>query len=176
MILDKYKANRAILRTGDIILFRGSDLIDKVIQLADHAYYNHVGIIWKVGERFLICDATAGRGINIDWLSTRMKQEEDFCIIRVDKIQAKIDWAVSKALLLSDESWGYNYLFIIQIAIKKLIGIDFKGLSDKKALICSMFVREYFKWLKIEEYNTDTLCSPQDILRYKPENIRYIVK
>ena len=176
MILDKYKANRAILRTGDIILFRGSDLIDKVIQLADHAYYNHVGIIWKVGERFLICDATAGRGINIDWLSTRMGQEIDFSILRINKMQPKIDWALDKALLLSNEHFGYNYLFILQIAIRNLIGVDLKWLSNKKAYICSMFVREYFKWLKIENYDTDTLCTPQDILRYKTEDIRYIVK
>lgn len=175
-IIEKYNANRQFLKNGDIILFRGDDTIDHLIQLFDESYFNHIGIVWKCDDRFLICDATAGRGINIDWLSTRMKQEVDFCTLRVDKMQVFIDNGVSKALLLSDENWGYNYKFILQIAIKKLTGIDFKGLSNKNAMICSMFVKEYVQWLGIEEYKTDNLCTPQDFIRKMTNNLFRVIK
>ena len=94
----KYKAYRLFIKNGDIILFRGSDLIDKAIQFADKAYFNHIGIVWKVGDRYLICDATGGRGVNIDFLSTRMKQEVDFEVIRVKTDDLAIKIALGNAL------------------------------------------------------------------------------
>lgn len=170
-ILDKYKAARPILRTGDIILFRGTDLIDKAIQMADKAYFNHIGIIWQAEERFLICDATGGRGVNIDFLSTRMKQETDFCVLRVMKPTFKIEWALQKALLLGDEGYGYNYLFILQIALKNLFGWDFKRLSNKNSFICSKFVQYYTDLLDIEEYRNLPLATPQDYIRKIGPNV-----
>ncbi len=176
----KYAINRHLLANGDIILWRGNDLIDKVIQIADKAYFNHIGIVWKVGERFLTVDATGGRGVNIDFLSTRVRQEVDFSVLRAvsftkDTAQSKIDWALSKALLLGNEGYGYDYLFILQILIKNITGKDFRDLSDKKAYICSKFVQYYTTLLCLKEYSRENLITPQDYIRKATDNITTII-
>ena len=172
----KYKAYRLFIKNGDIILFRGSDLIDKAIQFADKAYFNHIGIVWKVGDRYLICDATGGRGVNIDFLSTRMKQEVDFEVIRVKTDDLAIKIALGNALKLGDEGYGYNYLFILQIALKNLLHIDFVKLSNKKAYICSKFVQYYTDQLVLKEYSSDVLITPQDYVRKRSNNIKIVIK
>ena len=171
----KYTINRHLLANGDIILWRGNDVIDRAIQIADKAYFNHVGIVWKVGDRYLTVDATGGRGVNIDFLSTRVRQEVDFSVLRANCHQFKIDNALGNALSLGNDGYGYDYLFILQILIKNITGIDFRNLSDKKAYICSKFVQYYTKLLYLNEYNMDKLITPQDYVRKANKNIITII-
>lgn len=165
----KYIIDRELINNGDLALFRGDDMVDKAIQVIDKAYYSHVGMVWKANNRYLICDATAGRGVNIDFLSTRIRQEVDFRILRVDTLQKSIDFAVDKALKMGDEHYGYNYAYIVELAIKKVFNLNV-NISEHHAFICSIFMKKYVRMLGMKE----NFITPEDYIRI-PNSLKTII-
>src|ERR1051326_7184060 len=114
-IQEKYEMARPTLKNGDIVLFRGKYLLAKLIQFFDSAYYNHAGIVLKVEERFLILDSCR-TGVKPDFLSERMNQYADFCILSPVRTDAEINFALDKALERGDGRIKYDFIMLFRIA------------------------------------------------------------
>lgn len=175
-IQEKYNSIESDLKHGDIILYRGSALISKAIEWTTHSYFSHSGIIFKSDTHLMTVDSTS-RGVNIDFLTTRIDEEVDFCVLRpITKTDAEIKEALDAALNIGNEDYKYNYWMILQIFLKDTTGIDFIHLTSQHAYICSMFVQQYTDFLNIPEYKSVDLIVPQDyITKLNPTNIKVVV-
>lgn len=164
---EKYDKVRSEIKNGDIILYRGTSTLAKLIQYFDKAYYNHVGVVWKLGDcdRLLTLDMWS-EGLDLIPLSRRMDGYKDFCIIRPNVSEKKIQSTINELL----QNWDgreikYDYLLLFRIALIKKTGIDITGLSKSKKFICSEFIQQYTNTLGLENYKDIKLITPQDFKR-----------
>lgn len=174
-IEEKYNMVRSFLRNGDIILFHGTKLLAKTIQYLDNCYYNHIGIIVESNGRLLIIDSNAG-GVDPDFLSHRIKEYSDFCIIKpIAWSQEIIDNAVSSVIEKAETLIKYDFKLLFRIALYRKFGKEVvKNNQDKD--VCSEFVRRYLRF-----YSPVAACyespklpyefiTPFDYLLYADEN------
>lgn len=173
-IKEKYKQTRSIIKNGDIILFRGNNILSKIIQKCDHnAYYNHSGIVFKKFGRLFILDSNQ-HGVHPDFLSARMEKYIDFFIISPKYAEKDINEALSNLFKQSEDGIKYDFSLLLKIAIyRKLFKVNkFKKDNYKNKDICSEFVRRYLKILGITSYDylKTEWITPQDILRYYDKN------
>lgn len=162
-IQDKYATARASLKNGDIILFRSSTILGKLIQFFDKSYYNHIGVIWISDGRLFIIDSLSA-GVHPDFLSNRMSEYTDFGIVRLNRTAAEIEINMGQII---DKCPGtkYNFARIFQIAIYKKLGWDIKKLDGNGRNICSQFVQRYTDLFPIKCYLSDNLITPQAFIR-----------
>ncbi len=163
-----------LLKSGDIVLFRGTSLLSRSIQYFDKAYYNHIGIIDKHRNDFIIIDSNA-QGVKPDWLSLRLGEYIDACVIRPIRPQHELDWAIEDVSRKAAKGIKYDYALLPRIAISRKFGVEVKRLGSDKRDICSEFVKRYTSVLGIECYNKEGWITPQDFLRYlNPNEIEII--
>ena len=165
-IKEKYNQARPYISNGDVVLFRGKHLLAKLIQYFDSAYYNHVGVIFKVGERLMIIDSNR-KGVKPDFLSDRINGYVDFCMLSPKKNEAEINTAIDKALERGDNGTKYDFFLLPRIAIIKKLKIDFSGLGSEKRDICSEFTRFYTNALNLNCYKDIPFITPQDFIRHR---------
>ncbi len=165
-IQDKYATARPYITNGTPICFHSDKILGKLIQYFDGAYYNHVGIAWIANGRLFILDSNSP-GVEPQFLSTRMNDYSDFCILPLknspELIQSKLDLIMDKSQL----GIKYNYLRLLQIAIYKKLNWDIKKLDGgNNRAICSQFVQQYTNLFPINCYSKCMLMTPQDFVRF----------
>lgn len=105
------------IRTGDVLLFRGTGLISRVIQFWTRSVYSHVGIILWVSippvSRLSVIEATWPWGIRIYPL--------DYYLEQCQRRKVLVDWYVLKNSVDNQkfvgyllEQWGKHYASIWQ--------------------------------------------------------------
>ena len=173
---EKYDELRSKIKNGDLILYRGSSFLSRSIQYFDDAYYNHIGVVWKLGDsdRLLTLDMWA-EGLDLIPLSRRMDGYTDFCILRPKTTQKVIKHTIDELL----KEWDgldvkYDYWLLLRIALIKKTGIDITGLGKSKKFVCSEFAQEYVNKLGFDTYSDIKLITPQDFIRYIDENFDLI--
>lgn len=67
-----YPQNRASIRSGDLLAWRGKSLIGRIIRHWTGESWSHVGIAWVIGGRVLVLEAREGRGVVVSPLSRRL--------------------------------------------------------------------------------------------------------
>ena len=163
---EKYTEARPNLKNGDIILYSGNSLMAKSIKYFDHAYYNHIGVVWNAYERMLTMDMWS-KGLTVTPLSNRINGYRDFCILRPKNINPfAIEAALSSGLDLWEGNTKYDYTLLLRIAVIKKTGIDITGLGRKGRFICSEFVQNYCSNLGIHTFDEIELITPEDFIRY----------
>jgi hypothetical protein len=172
-ILVKYNDNKYTLKHGDIILYHGTGLLAKAIQWTDKCYYNHIGIIIKLGGKLFTLDMWYSGILNgklvICPLSERIKDFEEFCILRPKFTSSEIERSVNIALDYLDYGVEYDRLKLIKVLFKKKLGITIKKEKEKK-FICSEFVQKYTNSLDNKTYSKLKDITPSDFLRYIDNN------
>lgn len=175
----KYLENRDLIQNGDLILYRGSSTMAKAIQYLDKAYYNHIGVVWKVEDpeskeyRILTLDMWS-KGLVVVPLSERMSGYDDFCILRPKVTQDKIEAAIFDGLRLWEGKLGYDYSLIFRVALIKKFGIDVTSLGKTDRYICSEFAQAYCKNFT-NTYNNINLITPEDFRRYIDSNFEIML-
>ena len=170
-IPQKYLDHRSEIQNGDIILYRGSSTLAKLIEYFDNAYYNQIGVVWKVVDpdtneyRLLTMDMWTN-GLVVIPLSERMRGYKDFCIIRPMVKQDIIESAIFNSLKQWEGKVGYDFTLLLRIAIIKKTGIDITGLGKSNKYICSEFIQNYCSSLKISTFDNLSLITPEDFRRY----------
>jgi len=175
---EKYEANRVNIRNGDIAVFRGSSFISRQIQEFDEAYYNHTGLVFESNKRLLVIDSNAG-GVKPDFLSTRMDEYSDFCIVRPAVwSSSRISIAVAMALERAQSTIRYDFDLLLQIAIYRKTGKNIDLNSENKD-ICSEYCRRYIRYLSeptslcFEQPNMPTgFITPWDFIIYADSNFK----
>jgi hypothetical protein len=142
--MKKYLDNRADIKQGDIILFRGNAFISRGIRWLDNAPYNHAAVVFEAHGRKLVLEST-GHGVNPRFLSVVMEIEKytDFCIIRPRQwSEEQILTALSATFDSAEKVIEYDHWLIAQIAIKRLFDRTVEWKSQRMD-ICSEFARRY---------------------------------
>lgn len=165
-IQEKYNSARPYIKNGDLILFHSDKILGKLIQYFDKAYYNHVGIAWEANGRLFILDSNAP-GVEPQFLSTRMNDYSDFCIVDL-KFSPELKQAcLDKIMDKSQIGIKYNFLRLLQIAIYKKLHLDIKRLDGgSNRAICSQFANEYTNLFPVNCYAKMCLATPQDFVRF----------
>lgn len=52
-----YYSARPLIRSGDVLAWNGTGLVDKLIKFATKSFYSHCGIAWVVGDRVFVIEA-----------------------------------------------------------------------------------------------------------------------
>lgn len=158
------KLDVSILQPGDILLFRGKSLLSKTIQYFDDAYYNHIGIVDKYRNDWIIIDSNA-RGVKLDWLSDRIEDYPKICVLRPVRPQHEMLWALEGVTYKASKGIKYDFTLLLRIAISRKFNIEIAKLGKEDRDICSEFVRRYTSVLGIKSYDNGTWITPQDFLR-----------
>lgn len=162
----EYYNIRNEIQDGDVILYRGNSLLSKMIQYFDDAYYNHSGIVKKIGNRLFTIDMW-DFGIEFVPLSRRMKKYDEFCIVRSKETFSETTNAINFLFEKIERDTKYDYLLLLRIAIYKKTGIDLVNFGKKSRFICSELCQYFFDKLKIDVYKNINLITPQDFIKYK---------
>jgi hypothetical protein len=167
-ISKKYFLARPYITAGDIVLFRGKGFLAKAIQYFDKAYYNHIGVVYECCGRLMIVDSMAD-GVHPEFLSTRIKQYQDFCVIIPNS--SIRDRALSEAFRKADEGIEYDYWLLPRIALSRKLRADLNKSSNTNRDICSEWVRRYTDFLQIKCYSEHNVeiknwITPEDFRRF----------
>lgn len=69
---ETYPQARAGIRSGDLLAWRGTGLIGRLVRHWTGESWSHVGIAWVIGGRVLVLEAREGRGVVAAPLSHRL--------------------------------------------------------------------------------------------------------
>lgn len=165
----EYYNIRHLVNDGDIIAYRGNGVLSKSIQYFDKAYYNHVGVVKKVGKRLFTIDMWY-QGIEIVPLSRRINNYQHFCIIRPkNKTKEEIDLALEGVTDLIERDSKYDYFLLPRIAFYKKTGIDLVNVGKRERFVCSELMQIYSEKININCYKDIDLITPQDFIRHANE-------
>jgi hypothetical protein len=179
--MKKYLDNRADIKQGDIILFRGNAFISRGIRWLDKAPYNHAAVVFEAHGRKLVLEST-GHGVNPRFLSVVMKKEKytNFCIIRPKHwTEEQMRIALSATFDAAEEVIEYDIWHIAQIAVKRLFDrtVDWKS---KRKDICSEFARRYARSFDPKPDNFEmprmpnSFITPWDFVLYADPNFEVL--
>lgn len=171
---EKYRHYRNVAKDGDILVFRGTSLLARLIRFFDDgAYYNHTGVVYWNRGRLEMIDAWYG-GVEKVPASKRVRQyrKGDFCVIRPSSLFSP--GYVDDGLMEINKRWQaetkYHYLMLLRIALIKKTGIDLTRLSKRTRTICSFLTRDYTNEVGIECYKYLHLITPHDFVRHADED------
>lgn len=166
-IEEKYAAIRPLIKDGDLVLFRGTKLLAKIIQNCDKAYFNHIGIVAETHGALLIVDSQA-EGVVADRLSKRIKDYKngDFCVIqsKEEVLDAELDRIMQRQdrkEILYDYGNGFKEL------LNRKFGWNLKIRPNENKDICSDFVYEYACRNGFVLPFENRVAFPHDYIRYR---------
>lgn len=177
---EKYFKLRSEIENGDIILFRGKEIIPRLIQFFDKSYYSHVGVVFESNERLLIIDSDK-KGVDPHFLSSRMAEFYDFCILKPKNwSKSEKNKAVSDILEKAEHDIKYDMGLIVQILLKRIFGSKLNWDNINKD-ICSEFARRFIRLLvpvKTSCFENENIHSefitPWDYILYADENFEIL--
>lgn len=170
MKCSEYYNVRKELKDGDMPIYRGNGVMSKLIQTFDNSYYNHIGVVKKVGDRLFTVEMW-NKGIHFIPLSRRMDSYEHFCIARVkNKTQEEFSSALDTLIEKIERDVQYDYFLLPRVAFYKKTGIDLVGLGSRTRNICSELAQTFTNSLKVRCYEDTNLITPQDFLRKKDDD------
>lgn len=166
----EYYNIRSEIKDGDIILYRGNSILAKSIQYFDKAYYNHAGVVKRIGDRLFTIDMWHF-GIEFIPLSRRINDYEYFCVVRPkEKDDELIKKSVDSLFEKVERDTQYDYFLLPRIALLKKTGIDLVGMGKRNRFICSELCQYFTNNLEIDCYKNVNLITPQDFIRNADEN------
>ena len=174
-IIKKYNEARPFISNGDLVLFHGKSLLSRTIQKLDNCYYNHIGVVIESNNRLFIIDSNEG-GVEPDFLSDRIKEYKDFCIITpLEWAPQQIENALGQVIDKSETHIKYDFFLLVKIAMYRKFGWKIKRHNENRD-ICSEFARRYLRYLEpettcFEQPNLPYIfITPFDFLLYKDSN------
>jgi hypothetical protein len=162
-----YPEARKQIQTGDVLLFRGTSAVSRVIRWGSRSHYSHAGLAAWWGDRLIVFQAVS-HGAQVVPVSSA-----------VDAYDGQVDWWVPKEevrvdpeLLLNHavDMLGRSYAFhgvldlMWRMALRR-----FKGLPDPKTapkeLFCSQYVSYCYRQAGMDLVNgiDDGSTSPGDL-------------
>ncbi len=156
-----------MLKDGDVLLYKGTSFISKIIRWKTKSQWSHAGIVAWWGDRLMVLEAT-GRGV---W-PVRLSKN-------IDKYHGDIHWfqyngvrplyvADRKAMIeFAKEEIGKEYPSVWELA-KTFLGkdnTDDKFVFNRKIIFCSQFVARVYNWrgFDLASKKADDYTTPEDL-------------
>jgi hypothetical protein len=90
----RYRAARSLIRSGDVILFRGRGPIALLIRSLTHSDYDHCAVAWVIGGRVLLVEARMLGGVRVNPLSRRLADLASWQRTGIDFDDGKLRMAI----------------------------------------------------------------------------------
>lgn len=172
-----------MIKDGDLVLFRGTKLLAKIIQHADRdkvtkkpAYFNHIGIVMAVHGSLFIVDSQAN-GVEADRLSERISDYKngDFCVIQSKNDTNTAD-EMTKLFARQDmKDVLYDYGNGFKELLNRRFGWNLKIKPKEDKDICSDFVYEYALRMGMIVPFENRVAFPMDYIRYRDKDKTRII-
>jgi hypothetical protein len=144
----QYGDIRARVEDGDILLFRGTIFLSRVIERVSHGAYSHCAIAATWGERKMILQAEIMGGVQAVPMSVAVgtyKGRVDWYKLRPE-VRAKLDLAVLLSEARADLGLTYATSDLLRVAAHSLFGAGLPTDCDNPhALFCSQYVERCFR-------------------------------
>ncbi len=164
-----YPSARKQIQTGDVLLFRGTSAVSRIIRWGSRSEYSHAGLAAWWGDRLIVFQAVS-HGAQVVPVSSA-----------VDVYDGQVDWWAPRADITVDpeilldyavKMLGRAYAFNGVINLMWRMAIRrFKGLPDPKAapkeLFCSQYVSYCYRQAGVDLAKNidDGSTSPGDLAR-----------
>jgi len=163
----QYNDVRSRIADGDVILFRGTILLSRIIELVSHGDYSHCAIAADWGERKMVLQAELVGGVQAVPMSVAVgtyKGRVDW--FRIAPAQrARLDLAKLMAEARADLGLGYAKEGMLKAAEHFIFGAHVsEDPGDPRALFCSQYVERCFRRAGLSlSKDTDGATSPTEI-------------
>lgn len=169
-----YEQARKEIRPGDILLCSGRYLVSELIKKASDSIFSHVGLLCYWNDRLVVLESVEDDGVRAVPLShylsnyenSKMKYNGELFIARHVSISdtyfdnGRLKKMLGKAVDLLNHNYDKDEIAKIIARISLGIGRH----SDDQEYICSEFVDECFKQLKIElSHDSNGFIYPEHI-------------
>ncbi|HLL52057.1 MAG TPA: hypothetical protein VK447_00840 [Myxococcaceae bacterium] len=178
-----YDAVRNTIRTGDLLLFRGTALFSKTIRLVTNSEYSHAGFAVWWDTRLLCFQAVEERGVEVVPLSSAVGTYDG----RVDlfrlKEEAMARVNTEKLITNGIEMLGRKYAksSLVRLAWRIITG-KLRGHRDDKAAPAEAFCSQYVSYcyrmsgLDLVPDIDDGSTSPGDIAKSDFLNLQAVLR
>jgi hypothetical protein len=163
----KYDDIRDRVEDGDVVLFRGTIFLSKVIEQVSHGTYSHCAIAANWSERKMLLQAELMGGVQAVPMSvvvgTYTGRVDWYKIVPAQR--AKLDIATLLAEARADLGLTYATSELLRVAAHNIFGAELPGDCDNPhALFCSQYVERCFHKAGLSLTGTsDVGASPSDI-------------
>ncbi len=163
----QYNDVRSRIADGDVILFRGTILLSRIIELVSHGDYSHCAIAADWGERKMVLQAELVGGVQAVPMSVAVgtyKGRVDW--FRIAPAQrARLDLSKLMAEARADLGLGYAKEGMLKAAEHFIFGAHItEDPNDPRALFCSQYVERCFRKAgAVLSKDVDAATSPTEI-------------
>lgn len=126
-----YSEAKKVIKSGDLIAWRGRTFIGRLIRYVTGSDYSHVGIAWWLEDRLMVIEAVEFKGVLIRPLSTRGTFDVVFVSLPNIETFKPFEW------LLEQIGRGYSFMDCLRVAM---------GIKPKKCngLQCAELARYFY--------------------------------
>jgi len=147
-----YVAVRRFIRDGDVLLWRGTSWLSKLIRWAGRSPYSHAGLAVWIRGRLMVAESREGSGIRLLPLRSAVAGAEVDLYevghgtdLAVDTVR---DQVVERALELLGQAYGYRRILRLAVGRIPLVGRLVKSWSfddelridGRLGIVCSAYV------------------------------------
>ncbi len=163
----RYNDVRSQVDDGDVILFRGTILLSRIIERVSHGDYSHCALAANWGERKMVLQAELVGGVQAVPMSVAVgtyKGRVDWFRIAPSH-RARLDIASLMAEARADLGLGYAKEGMLKAAEHFLFGAHIsEDPNDPRALFCSQYVERCFRKAGLSlSKDADAATSPTQI-------------
>lgn len=151
------------LEAGDILLFRGTDMVNRLIQFFSHSPYSHAALyLGKLYGEPLLAEAEI-RGV---WINTLRAKQSEIERIDVYRVKAPEDYRHKTPLAVFPYiSDNYGFAEILGFLVAYATGLRVNPFKNAEQFVCSELVDTAYLGLFSQERSTKQLISPGDIAK-----------
>jgi hypothetical protein len=168
--ISKYEEVRLQIKNGDVIMYKGTKILPRLIRWLMGSPYSHAGIAVWWNERLMVMEA-AMRGVMISPLSLTIYRHKG----SVEWFSCKKEISKEdrlKMVIFAQEELGKSYarwkslLFGLKVLFKRDLGKKDELRMENK-LFCSQYVAQIYNsiGLDLKKNREDRFMSPGDIAR-----------
>ena len=168
--ISRYEEVRLQIRNGDVIMYKGKNILPRLIRWLTKSFYSHAGIAVWWNERLMVMEAVM-RGVRVVPLSRNIYQHKG----NVEWFSCKKEISEEDRLrmvIFAQEELGKSYarwrviLFGLKVLFKRDLSITDELRMENK-IFCSQYVAQIYNsiGLDLKENREDRFMSPGDIAR-----------
>jgi hypothetical protein len=164
----RYEEVRLKIKNGDVIMYKGKNILPKLIHWLTKSSYSHAGITVWWNERLMVMEAVM-KGVRVVPLSRNIYQHKG----NVEWFSCKKEISDEdrlRMIIFAQEELGKSYarwktvLFGLKILLKRDLSIKDELRMENK-LFCSQYVAQIYNFigLDLKKNREDRFMSPGDI-------------
>ena len=162
-----YPEARKLIQTGDVLLFRGTSAVSRIIRWGSRSSYSHAGLAAWWGDRLIVFQAV-GHGAQVVPVSSA-----------VDAYDGQVDWftprpgvtvdpeqLITHAVTMLGRAYAFNGVLDLmwRMALRRFRGLR-DARDDPKELFCSQYVSYCYRKAGVDlvQGTDDASTSPGDL-------------